>query len=85
MPIAGKVSGVAPSQVQIVIYAHTDHWYVEPDINSPITSIGPDGGWENVTHPGQEYRVLLVKKGFHPTNVADVLPGVGGDVLAIAH
>jgi hypothetical protein len=82
-PIAGKVSGVIPTEVQIVIYAHTNHWYVQPYTVSPITEIQPDGKWNNVTHPGRSYAVLLVKQGFVPQDVTDALPGVGGNVVSM--
>ncbi len=82
-PITGRVSGVIPADVQIVIYAHTNLWYVQPDVDMPI-KVGPDGTWTSETHPGDKYAVLLVKKEFTTKNVTGVLPGVGGDVLSMA-
>lgn len=82
-PISGKVSGVVPGKVQVVIYAHTDYWYVQPNTGSPSTSIWPDGSWNSETHLGNKYAVLLVKKGFTAQNVTDVLPGVGGEVISM--
>ena len=48
--IEGRVSGVNPAKFRIVIYAHTNEWYVQPFATSPLTGINGDGSWENDTH-----------------------------------
>ncbi|MGA9996377.1 MAG: hypothetical protein WBP93_13245 [Pyrinomonadaceae bacterium] len=82
--ISGTVIGVKFSEYTVVIYAHSDTWYVEPYIASPYTSIGSDGKWKNDTHLGTEYAALLVKPPYKPLSPIRTLPTVGGPVLAIA-
>jgi hypothetical protein len=82
--IAGTVSGVKTESYKVIIFAHTDRWYVQPYIDAPDTSIGSDGKWESDTHLGLEYAALLVKPSYKPPATAATLPAVGGAVLAIA-
>jgi hypothetical protein len=70
------------SDCKVVVYAHTDTWYVQPTVASPYTVIGSSGNWKTSTHPGAEYAALLVKSSFKPDPKTDNLPPVGGDVLA---
>ena len=73
-PITGRVSGVIPAPPQIVIYAHANLWYVQPDVDMPI-KVGPDGTWTSETHPGDKYAVLLREEGIHQQrSVTGVLP-----------
>lgn len=80
--IGGTASGVDFNKSRVIIFAHTDQWYVEPYVNSPYTSIAEDGKWENDTFLGYEYAALLVKSSYKPPAKTRVLPQVGGDVLA---
>jgi hypothetical protein len=84
-PIAGKVSGHLPDGARVVIYVLTDHWYVEPSSKSPFTTIRPDGTWNNDTHLGKEYVVLVVGPTFRPPSIVDSAPGNGEDVVSITH
>lgn len=82
--IGGTASGVDFNKCKIIIFAHTDQWYVQPYVNSPYTSIAENGKWENDTFLGYEYAALLVKSGYKPPAKTRVLPQVGGDVLDTA-
>jgi hypothetical protein len=82
--IAGEVSGGESKTYRIVIYAFTDNWYVQPFIMAPFTDIEPDGRWATQSHLGSRYAALLVKPAYHPQNIVVSLPGVGGDVVAVA-
>jgi hypothetical protein len=82
--IAGRVSGVNVNGCKVVLFAHTDKWYVEPYISSPDTKIEDDGSWENDTYLGSEYAALLVGASYKPPSTTATLPNVGGPVQAIA-
>jgi len=85
--IAGKVSGVKPEDLRredfrVVVYARGDHWYVQPFASVPITGINDNGTWENETHLGNRYAALLVKSSYRPPQAPEVLPNIGGDIVA---
>jgi len=81
--IEGKVIGGRPGQ-QLVLYARSGVWWVQPLVNEAFTLIRPDGKWINSTHLGTEYAALLVEQGYHPEATLKVLPPAGGGVAAIA-
>lgn len=81
--IAGVVKGVEhPEQFKVVLYAHTDWWYVQPLTIEPLTDIASDGTWSNWTHLGYRYAALVVRSSFHADAKVKSLPHVGGDVIA---
>lgn len=81
--IAGRVTGIdSPEKYKIVLYAHTDKWYVQPLTSDPMTDITPDGAWSNWTHLGHRYGALVVQRDFRPPDITQALPSVGGMVLA---
>ena len=83
--IAGIVTGIEKAEsYKIVIYAHTDAWYVQPLTDDPYTDIAPDGRWSNWTHLGHRYAALVVRPSFQPPSKTQSLPRVGGDVIARA-
>jgi hypothetical protein len=81
--IEGRVSGVKPGQ-QIVLYARSDIWWIQPFANQPFTKIQPDSTWKNSTHLGTDYAAVLVEPGFHPAAKITTLPSEGNGVVAIA-
>lgn len=84
-PISGKVSGITPSDCRVVIYAQGDKFYVQPWAATPFTDIDKEHlTWNNQTHGGFSYVVLLVKKTFKPAAILSAPPEKGGDVLAVA-
>lgn len=80
--IQGQVQGGRQDQ-QIVLYARTGAWWVQPLSSGPFTKLQPNGSWINSTHLGSEYAALLVEPGFRPQPTMSSLPAVGNDVVAI--
>ena len=56
------MTGARPGQ-QVVLFARSGGWWVQPMANTPFTPIQPDGTWRNSTHLGTEYAALLVGRG----------------------
>ena len=84
-PIKGTVGGVNPQDYKVVIYARIgDKWRAQPTAASPQIHIGNDGEWESETHGGTEFAALLVKVSYQPEVTRETIPGVGGDVIAVA-
>ena len=81
--IRGRVRG-ASSQQQIVLYARSGAWYVQPFADQPFTKIGSDSNWSSSTHLGTEYAALLVEPGYMPSPVILALPAPGAGVVAVA-
>lgn len=81
--VGGRVTGARSGQ-QIVLFARSGAWYVQPFVDRPFTKIEADSTWKNSTHLGTEYAALLVEPDYHPPSVTDVLPGPGGGVVAVA-
>jgi signal transduction histidine kinase len=81
--IRGRVTG-ASSGHQVVLYARSGAWYVQPFADQPFTKIGPDSNWSSSTHLGTEYAALLVEPGYVPAPVTLTLPAPGGGVVAVA-
>lgn len=81
--IEGRVAGARPRQ-QIVLYAKSGAWWVQPLVSQPFTKIAPTSKWSNATHLGTEYAALLVDPGYRPPATTNALPTVGGAVSAVA-
>jgi hypothetical protein len=81
--IAGRVTGHRPGQ-QIVLFAKSGVWWVQPLTVHPFTAIKPDATWRNRIHPGTEYAALLVDPGYQPPATIEELPKAGTGVLAVA-
>ena len=81
--IKGRVIGARPGQ-QIVLYARSGAWYVQPFADQQFTKIQTDSTWSNSTHLGTEYAALLVDSEYRPPAKTDVLPSHGGGVVAVA-
>ena len=80
--ISGYVTGASGGQ-QVVIYARSGAWYVQPFVETPFTQVLPDGTWSNSTHLGTEYAALLVQPGYVPPPLTLTLPNAGDDVVAV--
>jgi hypothetical protein len=81
--IEGQVRGSLPGE-QIVLYARSGDWWVQPLSIRPFTKIQPDSKWTNATHLGTEYAALLVQPGFQPPATFAELPERGGLITAVA-
>jgi len=81
--IEGRVVGAHSGQ-QLVLYARSGQWWVQPLTDEPFTRIQPDSKWSNSTHLGTEYAALLVEPGYRPAPKMAALPTEGGAVVAVA-
>jgi hypothetical protein len=80
--ISGRVEGAAPNQ-QIVVYARSGPWWVQPWPDKPFIPIQADHTWSTPTHLGFEYAALLVDPGYKPPSTIDVTPTAGGPVVMV--
>lgn len=69
---------------QIVLYAYTGIWWVQPYANQPLTKILPDGTWKNSAHLGTKYAAVLVDSKYLPLSQMSELPNIGNGVIAVA-
>ena len=81
--IEGRVQGAKPGQ-QIVLFAKSGTWWVQPFLSQFQTTIQPDSTWKNSTHLGTEYAALLADPQYHPPAKTDALPAIGDGVVAVA-
>ena len=80
--IAGRVRNARSGQ-QIVIYAHSGQWWVQPWPEHPFIPIKADATWSTETHLGFDYAALLVESDYHPLPTIDVAPTQGGSVSLV--
>jgi len=80
--ISGRVRNARPKQ-QIVIYAHSGPWWVQPWPEHPFIPIKADSTWSTETHLGFEYAALLVGPDYHPLPELDVAPTQGSSVALV--
>jgi hypothetical protein len=80
--IEGRATGAKPGE-QIVLYARSGVWWLQPFVGHPKTEVQPDSSWRNSTHLGTEYAALLVEPGYHPASRLTNLPPIGNGVIAI--
>jgi signal transduction histidine kinase len=81
--IEGRVVGAQPGQ-QIILFARSGAWYIQPFADQPFTIIQADSKWKSSTHLGTEYAALLVEPDYRPPAEIEVLPGEGDGVVALA-
>jgi len=81
--IEGRVTGALPGQ-QIVLFARSGQWWVQPLADHPFTAIQPDSTWKTSTHIGTDYAALLVDPGYHPPPTLNSLPRGGNGVILAA-
>lgn len=81
--IAGTVGGVNIKESKVIVFAHTDTWYVQPYIEGSDTEIKDSNTWHTDTHLGSQYAALLVKNSYKPPTTTGRLPEVGGPILAL--
>ncbi len=83
--IAGRAAGARPGE-RIVLFAKSGVgiWWVQPLTVQPFTPIEPDSTWKSTIHLGTEYAALLVREGYRPPATTEILPAVGGDVIAVS-
>jgi len=79
--IEGRVRGDLAPGLRIVVYARADAWYIQP-LHQRWHVIRPDSTWGTWTHTGSSYAALIVRPDFPLLPRLDMLPNVGGDVVA---
>lgn len=82
-PISGRVIGAREGQ-QVVLFAKSGVWWVQPFTVRPFTQIEADSTWKSTIHLGTEYAALLVDSTYRPPATVDVLPKPGGPVIAVS-
>ncbi len=80
--ISGLVRNARPKQ-QIVIYAHSGQWWVQPEPDRPFIPIKADSTWSTETHLGFEYAALLVEPEYNPLPKMDVAPTQVGSIALV--
>ena len=80
--IAGRVRNARKGQ-QVVIYAHSGTWWVQPWPDHALIPIQADSTFSTETHLGFEYAVLLVDPEYHPLPTLDLVPTQGGPVTLV--
>src|SRR5215472_18579052 len=80
--IAGRVKNARAGQ-EIVIYARSGPWWVQPWPDRPLISIRADSTWSTETHLGFEYAAMLVDPGYHPPPTMDLQPTPGSSVALV--
>ena len=80
--IAGRVKNARPGQ-QIVIYAHSGQWWLQPSPEHPFIPIKADSTWSTETHLGFDYAALLVEPDYLALPTVDVTPTQGGSVALV--
>jgi len=81
--LEGPVVGAEPGE-QVVLYAKSGVWWIQPYATQTSTNIQPDSTRKNSTHLGTEYAALLVLPGYRPQFKMTTLPNVGNGVVATA-
>ncbi|MGA7626795.1 MAG: hypothetical protein WB630_07610 [Candidatus Acidiferrales bacterium] len=80
--ISGRVTGARLGQ-QIVVYARSGPWWVQPWPDRSLIPIQADSTWSTTTHLGFEYAALLVDPEYHPPPTMDLAPTAFGSVVAV--
>src|SRR3954454_3661296 len=80
--ISGRVRNARPNQ-QILIYAHSGQWWVQPEPDRPFIPIKADSTWSTETHLGLEYAALLLDSDYHPLPTMDVAPTQVGSIALV--
>jgi len=81
--VEGRTKNAKPGQ-EIVLYAHSGIWWVQPFASHPLTQIQPDSTWKNWTHLGTDYAAILVEPGYRPVAKVTSLPAEGNGVVAVS-
>lgn len=79
--LSGYASNLDASSRRIVVYAKTNHWFVQPFADQPYTDICSDGSWSTFTRQGDTFVALVVDESYvaapvlvsHPSETAGVL------------
>lgn len=80
--ISGKVSANVPPSSLVLIYVKAyGSWFIQPIARSTHPLHGGNT-WKSWTHTGSKYAAIVVRPEFEPFSTLDMLPEVGGPILA---
>jgi hypothetical protein len=79
--ISGRVTAENAAQYRVVVYARADLWYRQP-MPDVALAIHADDTWTTWTHTGSSYAALVVRQDLGLSPRLDVLPRVGGNIVA---
>ncbi len=65
--VSGQVTGVASDFYKVVLYAKTDHWYIQPDVGSALKLTGK-GKWRTSKVDAGDLYAWLVRADVEPDN-----------------
>lgn len=79
----GSTTNADPSTMDVVFYALTNQWYVQPFVDAPFTKINADGSWSSSTNPWSTLVVLLVNPATYTPQATEITnPALDPGVLA---
>ncbi|MDH3891227.1 MAG: hypothetical protein OEV49_09095 [candidate division Zixibacteria bacterium] len=79
--VNGTANVLDTTQFQVVLWAKTNQWYVQPTVADPYTHIQGDGSWSNYTHPWDRIVALLVDSSYLPESIRDYHPSLDSGVI----
>jgi hypothetical protein len=84
--VYGVACNVDPTRIEVVVYALTNQWYVQPYADAPFTNIASDSSFATSTHPGDVFVVLLVDPTIYgtPASTEFTNPALDPNVIAWA-
>ncbi len=80
--VSGTANNLDTSKTNVVLWAKTDHWYVQPYVTQPFTPIQGTGHWGNTTHPWNRLVALLVDATYDPGSIRLEHPSGDPGILA---
>ena len=84
MLAGGFVKGYNPDEHDVILFARTDFWWIQPLLEDYNTQLERDGYFETYTNLGDALAVIVVKKGFTGVNTKyppDALPSPNGSTI----
>ncbi|NQU75163.1 MAG: hypothetical protein HQ546_02470 [Planctomycetes bacterium] len=81
--VRGQVSGVANPFYKVILYAKTDHWYIQP-LDAAMLKLSSQGRWRTSGVKAGELYAYLVRADFQPPEeLWDLLEIDGREVVAL--
>ncbi|MFO1430152.1 MAG: hypothetical protein U1F76_08440 [Candidatus Competibacteraceae bacterium] len=64
--VSGKVIGINPAQVWVVVFVQTNNWYIQPFADSrAYIPVNPDGTYQTWIRAWQQISAFVVRKGYN--------------------
>ncbi len=80
--VRGTAVNLDASAQKVVVYAKTNHWFVQPTTQSPFTDVCSDGSWATSTNPWDRIVAILVDDTYTPAPRLVPHPSTTPGVLA---